>query len=116
DSGEIILRQRLKTPPPTMELTREDERGLPVPVDTRSFVPALVNPGDMVSFLVTVGGPSPPPSNTESGDGNEPTPAQSVVRPATVVNQRIETVGPFRVLSIGNRLGSAEVLKASGSS
>src|SRR6185369_2345048 len=23
DSGEIILRQRLKTPPPTMELTRE---------------------------------------------------------------------------------------------
>ena len=29
--------------------------------------------------------------------------------------QRVETVGPFRVLSIGNRLGSADVLKASGS-
>jgi hypothetical protein len=116
DGGEIILRQRLKTPPPTMELTREDERGLPVPVDTRSFVPALVNPGDMVSFLVSIGGPPPAPPNAEGGDGNEPTPAQSVVRPPITGSQHIETIGPFRVLSIGNRLGSADVLKASGSS
>src|SRR5690349_14385049 len=89
DGGEIILRQRLKTPPPTMELTRDDERGLPVPVDTRSFVPALVNPGDMVSFLVTVGGPPPAPPNAEGGDGNEPPSAQSVVRPPLTGGQHI---------------------------
>ena len=41
DSGEIVLRQRLKTPPPAMELTREEERGLPIPVDTRTFAQAL---------------------------------------------------------------------------
>jgi hypothetical protein len=116
DSEEIILRQRLKTPPPTMELTRDDERGMPVPVDTRSFVPALVNPGDIVSFLVTVGGPPPPPPNQEGSDGGEPTPAQSIVRPAIAGGQHVETIGPFRVLSIGNRLGSVDVLKASGSS
>src|SRR5207237_986795 len=116
DGGEIILRQRLKTPPPAMELTREDERGLPIPVDTRSFVPALVNPGDVVSFLVTVGGPPPAPPNQDGANGGEPTPAQSVVRPAMAGNQHMETIGPFRVLSIGNRLGSADVLKASGSS
>jgi hypothetical protein len=116
EGGKIILRQDLKTPPPSMELTRDDERGLPVPVDTRSFVPALVNPGDMISFLITVGGMPPAPPPAEGGDGNEPTAAQSVVRPAVSGGQRIETIGPFRVLSIGNRLGSADVLKASGSS
>ncbi len=115
DGGEIILRQRLKTPPPTMELTREDERGLPIPVDTRSFVPSLVNPGDIVSFLITTGGPPPPPPDADN-DGNSPTPAQSVVRPSATATQRMETIGPFRVLSIGNRLGSADVLKSSGSS
>lgn len=114
DGGEIILRQRLKTPPPTMELTREDERGLPVPVDTRSFVPALVNPGDMVSFLINTAAPPTQPSS-DGADGNEPTPAQSVVRSPVSGGSRVETVGPFRVLSIGNRLGSADVLKASGS-
>src|SRR5262249_53100947 len=76
---------------------------------------ALVNPGDMVSFLVSVGGPPPAPP-AEGGDGSEPTPAPSVVRPPIAGSQHIETIGPFRVLSIGNRLGSADVLKASGSS
>ena len=114
DPGEIILRQRLKTPPPTMELTREDERGLPIPVDTRTFVPSLINPGDMVSFVVG-GLPPPPPTSPdsdggESGDVNPPQPVPT----SALRNQRVETIGPFRVLSVGNRLGSADVLKASG--
>jgi hypothetical protein len=115
DGGEIILRQRLKTPPPTMELTREDERGLPIPVDTRTFVPSLVNPGDMVSFVVG-GIPAPAVADDPDGaDGGGPTPAPSVLRKGGA-NNRVETIGPFRVLSVGNRLGSADVMKAAGSS
>jgi hypothetical protein len=115
DGGKIILQQDLKTPPPTMELTREDERGLPIPVDTRTFVPSLVNPGDMVTFVV---GGIPAPATTQDPDAaaeqGEPSSPQPTPVPAALRNARIETIGPFRVLSIGNRLGSADVLKASG--
>jgi len=115
DSGEVILRQKLKTPPPAMDLVRDDERGLPIPVDTRTFVPSLVNPGDMVSFVVG-GIPAPVVADDPDGaDGGGPTPAPSVLRKGAAGN-RVETIGPFRVLSVGNRLGSADVLKASGSS
>jgi hypothetical protein len=116
ESGEIILRQRLKTPPPSLDLTREDERGLPIPVDTRTFVPSLVNPGDMVSFVVS--GISAPAvtQDPDAADQGESSPPQPAPTPALARNSRVETIGPFRVLSIGNRLGSADVLKASGMS
>jgi hypothetical protein len=115
EAGEIILRQRIKTPPPTMELTREDERGLPIPVDTRTFVPSLVNPGDMVSFVVGGIAAAPMPQDPDAAEQGESGPPQPAPTPA-MRNSRIETIGPFRVLSIGNRLGSADVLKASGMS
>jgi hypothetical protein len=104
---EILLRQDLKTPPPTLALNRENERAMWIPVDTRTFVPSLVNPGDLVSFVVTDAPAAPLPAEGGGDDGGEgpvPTPA---VRNA-------ELIGPFPVLSLGNRLGSAEVLKASG--
>ena len=52
--GEILLRQHLKTPPETdlKKLLAPDEVADWVPVDTRTFVPSLVNPGDQVSFVV----------------------------------------------------------------
>jgi len=112
EGGKIILRQDLKTPPPTMELTREDERGLPIPVDTRTFVPSLVNPGDMVSFVIGGAVPLPAPQSSDGDETDSSSPPAPT--PAMARNQRIETIGPFRVLSIGNRLGSAEVQKASG--
>jgi len=109
--GTLLLEHDLRTPPQELRLKKTldpktlEQMGLPldadaeelamfVPVDTRTFVPALVKPGDQVSFWTvdapTVAGPS----------GG---------MPATV-----PMVGPFRVLAVGNRLSSADVMKAAG--
>jgi Flp pilus assembly protein CpaB len=111
--GELILRSDLRTPPAALALTREDERAIFIPVDTRTFVPALVTPGDLVSFYVA-DSPTPAATPDPGGDsvltdseGLQPTPTP---RPGT----KAEVIGPFRVLSLGNRLGSADVHKASG--
>lgn len=107
--GDLVMRTDMRTPPATMAL-REDERAIFIPVDTRTFVPALVNPGDMVSFYLSGGGSPTPaaPPGEETGDDSE----QQSVLPAA--KRRAEVIGPFRILSLGNRLGSAEVHKASG--
>jgi hypothetical protein len=87
--GEMVLQDQLKTPPPELALTGENERAMWVPVDTRTFVPSLIRPGDMVSFLVPKGvipvarapqeGEEQPPPPPTAGDS--------------------ELVGPFKVLS-----------------
>jgi len=100
--GELLLRQDLKTPPPELKLQADKEVAIFVPVDSRSFVPSLVTPGDFVSFLV----PSAPQSLAPAGDPDDP--------PAPPSATKSELIGPFRVLSLGNRLGSADVFKASG--
>jgi hypothetical protein len=103
--GEILLRQDVRTPP-EMDIKRQlaaDERVKWIPVDTRTFVPALVNAGDNVSFIVprlTTAGPPPPSDADDDGDKRPP--------------RSTETIGPFRILALGNRLGSQEVLRASG--
>ncbi len=103
--GELVLRQDLKSPPPALSLARENERAMWIPVDTRTFVPSLVNPGDMVSFLV---GETPTPAAEPGPDGEE------AENPPPTPLPTAELIGPFRVLSLGNRLGSSEVLKAAG--
>lgn len=109
--GELLLRDDLRTPPPAMDLG-QDERALPIPVDTRNFVPSLVNPGDLISFLVGgVPTPAAPPHDPDNPDEPPATPPAPSTR---VPGMKAEPIGPFRVLSIGNRLGSAEVMKASG--
>ncbi|MCI0358338.1 MAG: hypothetical protein L0211_07640 [Planctomycetaceae bacterium] len=107
--GEIILRQDLKTPPATLTLNKDKEVAIFIPVDTRTFIPSLVSAGDLVSFMVGgVPTPAAPPDTDGSGDENGGLPAM----PSAPGNA--ELIGPFKVLSLGNRLGSAEVLKASG--
>jgi hypothetical protein len=94
--GSMLLRQDLKTPPQELRFGHDpnvQERAMWIPVETRTFVPSLVVPGDMVSFLVSgtaAGTPTP-------ADGSAPT----------------EIIGPFKILSLGNRLGSVAVLRAS---
>lgn len=104
--NEIILRQDMKTLPPSsvQELLGEDEVEIGIPVDTRSFVPSLVNPGDLVSFIVPTGPASPP--NGAPGE----LPATGGTPPGT------EIIGPYRVVSMGNRLASPEVARAAGMS
>ncbi|MBN1394398.1 MAG: hypothetical protein JW959_05205 [Pirellulales bacterium] len=97
-TGEcLLLRDDLTTPPQKLDLDKGED-AMWIPVDTRAFVPSLIKPGDMVSFLISrastpiravPGGPGP---ETDAGP--------------------VETIGPFKVLTVGNRLGSAEVAGA----
>ncbi len=106
--GEIILRQDLKTPPPTLALNKDKEVAIFIPVDTRTFIPSLVSAGDLVSFIV---GGVPTPAALPDQDGGE---ENGGVPAMPSVPGNAELIGPFKVLSLGNRLGSAEVFKASG--
>ncbi len=100
--GELILRQDLRTLPQRdiKKLLRDNERVMWIPVDTRSFVPALVAAGDLVSFVVpNYGGVFPQPA---AGEAPNAAPGPS------------EILGPFRILALGDRLGTYDVQKASG--
>jgi hypothetical protein len=114
----LLLNDDLKTPPPELRL-EEGEEAMFVPIDTRSIVMSLIEPGDQVMFLVSksapgvptpatpaaraapaaVGDPIPEAANADESSSAEPPPP-------------IELIGPFKVLSLGNRLGSAEVMKS----
>ena len=105
DPGEIVLRQNVHTPPELdiKKLLAADERALWIPVDQRTFVPALVSAGDLVSFIVPhtmAGGPTPVATDGSPG----------MAAPAALT----ETIGPFRILALGTRLGSQNVLRAAG--
>jgi hypothetical protein len=98
-NGErLLLRDDFGTPAPELNLEPGDELRW-IPVETRAFVPSLVSPGDRVSFLVTR-----PVGPTLAGHGLTP-------RPSTDDgNLRMsETIGPFTVLALGNRLSSSKV-------
>ena len=111
--GEIILRQQLKTPASEFTLNK-NELAIWIPVNSATFVPSLVKPGDYVSFVVTepnaVFDQIIKRDRSQLPDGPEFTEDEPVLdedRPSQHVDS--ELVGPFRVLSLGNRLGSFEV-------
>lgn len=102
--GSLLLRQDLK--PPRPELTLASNEAITwVPVDTRSMVPALIEPGDQVSFFVSTSpvGLLPPAEQLNPGT---PQPMPESTGP-------IETIGPFTILSVGNRLGDPDIFKSS---
>ena len=115
-SGQVILRQELRTPPKKLNIGA-DEEGFWVPVGGNSFVSSLFSPGDMVSFSLPAPRtvrlqnkkPQPAPEPTEDPDkwnfdGNQTN---------LEINQGpSEFVGPFRVISVGARLGSSQVSRA----
>lgn len=98
---QLVLHEDLKTPParPLNELLGKDEREMTLPIDSRMFNPAHVNPGDEVSFWF----PRVERGPEAVGSAENPVPT----------NQE-EIIGPFRLLAVGNRRGSREVQKASG--
>lgn len=122
-SGELLLVQDLRTPPPELKLG-PNQRAMWVPLDTKTIVPSLLVPGvDQVSFLI------PRYSMTESADSSDDAPpvTSGVPAPSPMQASRqargartaqatptgeIEQLGPFTVLAVGNRLGSAEVFRA----
>lgn len=118
--GEMVLAQDLKTPPEEFKLA-PDEVAIFVPVDGGSFVSSLVEPGDMVSFYLNASiapieeNPENdvPPDNDQNPEWNLD--GSKRVAPAPPLPPgAAEYIGPFRVLSLGDRLGSYQVSKASG--
>ena len=103
--GSLLLRQDLKTPPQELKLGPKEAITW-IPVDTRSMVPSLINPGDQVSFLISTSriGLPPPAEDEDLGSGS--------LEPVAGSGGSIETIGPFTVLSVGSRLGSPDVFKS----
>ncbi len=131
DSGSLLLLADLKTPPSELSFGQNlppgvDEIEKGVPIDTRTQVPSLLEPGDMVSFVVASFRPGFPtlaePGKTNPTGTAEPakgagqadsTKGGSPGTPrASPGADGIELIGPFKVLSIGNRLGNADVMRA----
>jgi len=106
EGGELVFRADHHTPPAELKLEGNEEMFW-VPVDSRSFVPSLVNPGDSITFIVPVYVNQP--SRVSTG-----APAADVTEAAAdaVAGPTIE-IGPFRVKSLGDRLGTLDVMKAS---
>jgi len=123
--GSLLLRDDLKTPPQELMFGQDrqsgvEERALWIPVDTRTFVPSLVVPGDQVSFVVyrsPAAWAKPPadpakPVAEESSDGNDGSEEGASEAGTPRRAGPIHMIGPFKILSLGNRLGSAEVMRA----
>ena len=120
--GSLLLTEDTITPPTEIAFDqtagpneKSRERGMCIPINTQSFIPSLINPGDEVSLLVprvAAGGRAPivlvPTPAQPAGTAPAAPPADA---PAAAFTGT-EVVGPFKVLSVGNRLGSAEVMKA----
>ena len=103
-SGELVLNQDLKTPPSTLAVPEADR--IWIPVDSRAIVTEQVSAGDFVSFLVSTPTVAAPPNDFSGGADTGP----DSMQPAVVVG-RTRTIGPFLVLSLGNRLGSPETAR-----
>jgi len=97
---ELILLDDLKTPPPELTLG-ENERAIWIPVDQKTFVASLVMPGDKVDFIL-----SRPHAASFSPGADGPTPTPAAPQGGT------KPIGPFEILSIGNRLGKSNILNA----
>jgi hypothetical protein len=95
EGGELFTRHDYRTPPPELEL-KENERLMWVTVSSSGFVPSLLNPGDQITFII----PTPPRSGA---------PGQNPAL-ATVISY--EEVGPFKIKTLGNRLGTVEAMKS----
>jgi hypothetical protein len=113
ESGQLILRQDLKAPPPEPRPLGPDEREIGIPVDKRTFVPSLYKAGDWISFVVpkvrSVLQPTPENSEEnaeENGETPEPVPSAATAGGS-------ETIGPFEIRTIGNRVASSDVSRAS---
>lgn len=119
--GSLLLNDDLRTPPLELNLGQGPdkegqtrERAMWMPFDTRAFVPSLITPGDLVSFIVQ----RPAAPHVAARPAAKPEAAAALVPVAAAPNAAdasgagTEVLGPFKVLSVGNRLGSVEAFRA----
>ncbi len=93
EGGDLVHREDYRTPAHNINL-KDDERLIWVTVDSRAFVPKLVNPGDQLTFVFPLQGASGGPRRAES---------------------TAETLGPFTIAALGTRLGDVNVARGHGS-
>ena len=117
EGGSLLLRTDTKTPPAELIFEEQTQPGIEevaigVPIDPARIVPALIQPGDFVSFIAakdSVRGLTP----TSAAGAGEAMPEFIPAEPEPYdAPDDIEQIGPFRVLSLGTRLGSADVARA----
>ncbi len=94
EGGDFVHREDYKTPARSIKL-KTDERLIWVTVESRAFVPALVNPGDQITFIFPAPGMRAGPSNP---------------------NAAVESIGPFTIGTLGTRLGDINVSRSYSSS
>lgn len=90
--GELLLRQDFQTSPYRLNLENK-QQAIWVPIDTRTTITSHITPGiTQVYFFVP-------------GANNQKNPSQ--------FSGDADWLGPFEVLSVGNRFGSVEAMRAS---
>lgn len=112
--GQVVLLQELVTPSKKLNIGANEEAFF-VNVGG-SFIPSLFAPGDLVNFMI-------PPARRvsfrgpqENGDTNNEEQGQdwNIQEEPEIVQGNTKFIGPFRVISVGGRLGSYEVNRAQG--
>ena len=114
------MRNDLNKPPAELELGK-DESIRWVPIESqRSFVPSLITPGDQIMFILpkvrpgpTRAAPAKPATEAKTADS---VPAAEIPKPEEDGSAdyafETEEVGPFTVVTVGNRLGDFKVMQA----
>ena len=118
EGGVLLLQSDVKTPFPELQLGK-GERGQFIAVP-KTFDTSHINPGDKVLFQVmtlAAPGPTPAPKPAAAAGAAVVGAAELQPKPEETENASqpvgpIESIGPFVVVSIGNRVGSVEVMKA----
>jgi hypothetical protein len=108
DGGQLVLERDLRAMDPEPRALRDDEREIGIPVDTRTFVPSLYRAGDLISFVVPKSSRAQPmPAATPPDEEDAPPPSAAVAGAAGT-----ETIGPFEIRTVGNRVASTNVSRA----
>jgi hypothetical protein len=113
DGGQLVLDKDLTTVPPEPRQLESDEREIGIPVDTRTFVPSLYRAGDLISFIVPKTGrmqPTPAAAVEDAIEDNDP--ALQPTPTAVAAAAGTETIGPFEIRTIGNRVASTDLSQA----
>lgn len=129
EGGNLLWRSDLKSPPTELtnfegapeEKPQEVEyRAMGVSIDATKLVPALVQPGDLVSFIASkdmFGGMNVGEDaafRDPNAEENPDAPAPKAAPRSAKMNLAggVTLIGPFKILSLGNRLSSSDVMKS----
>lgn len=106
---ELLSRSEARTPPPELKLGR-GQLLVWVGVDTSNFVPDLLNPGDRVSFMLSVPRTQQPTPAARVDDNAEL--SSDPVASAPILDNDTRRLGPFTVAAIGSRIASHDLARA----